>query len=111
MAGRRNNTLTSELADYIQHVTYDDIPARVVQRAKEAVIDGIGVMLAGHSTDRGILIRRYIGGLGVSGNCTVVGTPPRCPLNTLPWLTASTVTLMTTTIPRFPRCRTGFTAC
>jgi 2-methylcitrate dehydratase PrpD len=29
-------------------------------------------MLAGHSTDCGILIRRYIGGLGVSGNCTAV---------------------------------------
>jgi 2-methylcitrate dehydratase PrpD len=79
MAGRRNNTLTSELADYIQHVTYDDIPARVVQRAKEAVIDGIGVMLAGHSTDCGILIRRYIGGLGVSGNCTAVGDASALP--------------------------------
>jgi 2-methylcitrate dehydratase PrpD len=73
MTGKQNITLTSELSDYIQHVTYDALSPKVVQRAKEAVIDGVGVMLAGHSTDCATLIRRYIGGLGASGSCPAVG--------------------------------------
>lgn len=69
----QDNGLTGELADYIQGVTYDSLPGNVVQRAKEAVIDGIGVMLSGYSSDCAGLIRRYIAGLGVSGKSTVFG--------------------------------------
>jgi 2-methylcitrate dehydratase PrpD len=68
-----------ELAAYIQDVTYDSIPADVIQRAKEAIIDGIGVMLAGYPSESATLIRHYINGLGLSGNSTVVGEATTLP--------------------------------
>ncbi|MCI0799832.1 MAG: MmgE/PrpD family protein, partial [Chloroflexi bacterium] len=68
-----NDSLTGELTDFIGSVVYEGLPANVVQRAKEAVIDGIGVMLSGYSADCTQLIRRHIGGLGLTGKSTVVG--------------------------------------
>jgi 2-methylcitrate dehydratase PrpD len=111
MAGRQDNTLSSELADYIQYVTYQDISAKVVRRAKEAVIDGIGVMLAGYSTDCGTLIRRYIGGLGVSGNCTAVGDASALPAEYAALVNGVNGHAHDYDDTRFPRCRTGFMAC
>ena len=43
-------SLTSELTDYIKGVSYEAIPADVIARGKEAVIDGIGVTLSSAST-------------------------------------------------------------
>lgn len=74
-----NLSLTGELADYVQGVKFDALPDRVVQRAKEAVIDGIGVMLSGYTSDCATLIRRYIGTLGVSGTSTVCGAGQTLP--------------------------------
>ena len=68
-----HESLTEELATYIQGVTYEDMPGNMLQRAREAVIDGIGVTLAGHSADCTTLIRRYIDGLGLNGKSTVMG--------------------------------------
>jgi 2-methylcitrate dehydratase PrpD len=73
MAMQHERTLTGEITDYIQSAVYDNLPADFIQRAKEAVIDGIGVMLAGHTTDCAMLVRRYVEGLGVKGSCTVIG--------------------------------------
>ena len=68
-----HESLTEELAAYIQEVTYEDMPANMLQRAREAVIDGIGVTLSGYSAHCTTLIRRYIDGLGLNGKSTVMG--------------------------------------
>lgn len=73
MPSLHQNTLTGEIAEFVQDVSYESLPADVIRRAKEAVIDGIGVMLAGHPTDCATLIRRYIGELKLSGSSTVIG--------------------------------------
>ena len=78
MAGD-NASLTRELAEYIHGVTYESIPANVIQRAKEAVIDGIGVTLSGVNADCTRLIRQYIAGLGLSGKATVIGQDQTLP--------------------------------
>ena len=74
-----NPTLTGELTGYIQGVNYEALPENVVQRAKEAVIDGIGVMLSGYNSECATLIRRYIGSLGVKGSSTVCGESQTLP--------------------------------
>ena len=78
MAGD-NASLTRELAEYIHSVTYESIPANVIRRAKEAVIDGIGVTLSGVNADCTRLIRQYIAGLGLSGKATVIGQDQTLP--------------------------------
>jgi 2-methylcitrate dehydratase PrpD len=74
-----NASLTRELAEYIHAVTYESIPANVIRRAKEAVIDGIGVTLSGVNADCTRLIRQYIAGLGLSGKATVIGQDKTLP--------------------------------
>ena len=62
-----DRSLTLEVAEYVSKVSYDSIPSDVVQRAKEAFIDGLGVMLAGCGSESGEAIGRYVRDLGVSG--------------------------------------------
>ena len=66
-------SLTGELAEFVQDIDYDSIPEDVIQRAKEALIDGIGVMLSGYSSECATLVRQYIAGLGLRGKTTVIG--------------------------------------
>ncbi len=73
MASEHADTLTGEIAEFIRDVSYESLPGDVIRRAKEAIIDGIGVMLAGHPTDCATLIRRYIGELKLRGPSTVIG--------------------------------------
>ena len=73
MPSQHQDTLTGEITEFVQDVSHESLPANVIRRAKEAVIDGIGVMLAGHHTDCATLIRRYIGELKLRGPSTVIG--------------------------------------
>lgn len=72
-------TLTKELAGFVRSASYDSIPPRVIQRAKEAIIDGIGVMLSGYPAECATLIRRYVSGLGLQGDATVLGEATSLP--------------------------------
>ncbi len=75
----QEKTLTGELADFVQCVTYESIPDEVIQRAKQAVIDGVGVMLSGYPTDCATLVRGYIGSLGLKGEASVIGEATTLP--------------------------------
>ena len=66
-------TITMELAEFASAVAYDDIPANVIYRAKEAMVDALGVMLAGSRSDASRIIGRYLEELGGSGRASVVG--------------------------------------
>jgi len=61
------------LAQFIHELDFESLPKSVVQRAKEAIIDGTGVVLSGYSSDCATLVRRYIAGLGLRGTATAVG--------------------------------------
>ena len=75
----QDNSLTNELAEFALGVDYAGLPDNVVQRAKEAIIDGIGVVLSGYTSDCATLVRRYIAGLGLKGRATVAGDPVTLP--------------------------------
>ena len=72
-------SITLEVAEYSSAVSYSDLPQPLIRRAKEAVTDGLGVMLAGHSADCARVIRSYLGDLGVSGKSSVIGESTRLP--------------------------------
>ena len=76
---KATKSITLEVAEYSSAVSYSDLPPALVQRAKEAVIDGLGVMLAGHGSDCARVIRSYLGELGVSGKSSVIGENARLP--------------------------------
>ena len=69
----QESSLTSELAHFIVGIDFDSLPERVVRRAKEAIIDGTGVVLSGYQSDCATLVRSYISSLGLHGNATVIG--------------------------------------
>ena len=74
-----DKSTTLELAEFASGVSYGDIPGNVIQRAKEALVDGLGVMLAGCRTDSADAIGRYLEDLGISGNASVIGRKEKRP--------------------------------
>ena len=68
-----DKSLTLEIAEYAGGVSYQSIPANVIQRAKDAVVDGLGVMLAGSNSESAKIVGRYLHELGVAGQSSVIG--------------------------------------
>ena len=68
-----DKSLTLEVAEYASSVSGESIPPNVVSRAKEALVDGMGVMLAGCNSECAHTLGRYIQELGVSGRASVLG--------------------------------------
>src|SRR5215831_3011229 len=64
---------TEILARYIAETTYDTLPADVVRAAKDIMLDGIGVMLAGSQEEPPRLAAEYASEMGGRPDCTVFG--------------------------------------
>ncbi len=75
----REESLTSEVARFAADLTFEAIPAPVLQRAREGVVDTLAVMLAGVETPSASVVRQYAQGLGAKGQATVLGAGLRLP--------------------------------
>jgi aconitate decarboxylase len=64
---------TEVLAHHIVETTYDSLPAEVVRAAKDVILDGVGVMLAGSKEEPPRIVAEYAREMGGSPQCTVFG--------------------------------------
>ena len=71
------------LADYVEGVTLDKVPQRDVEIAKLAILDQIGVALAGVGEDPGVKVQAMVDRVSAS-EATVLGNPRK----TSTWLAA-----------------------
>jgi 2-methylcitrate dehydratase PrpD len=69
--------VTERLAAYAGGLRYEDLPAGVVARVKDLILDTLGTLLGGARYPAGRLVTRYTEGLGESGPCTVAGSALR----------------------------------
>ena len=73
-------SLTAHVAEFIRKVRYEDLPASVVECSKKAILDTLGVALAGAKSEGSEIIQRHIAELGCgSGGAAVFGTATRAP--------------------------------
>ena len=67
--------LTREVAEFILHTGYADLPADVVELGRKSILDGMGLALCGSVADTGRLSRDYVKALGLaSGASTILGS-------------------------------------
>jgi 2-methylcitrate dehydratase PrpD len=66
--------LTEQLAHRIAETTYEQLPPAAVTQAKRALLDTIGVTLAGHREEAGRIITLWVQDAGGSQEATVLGT-------------------------------------
>ena len=66
--------LTERLAHLIAETTYEQLPVAAVAQAKRALLDTIGVTLAGHREDIGQIITLWVQDAGGSQEAAVLGT-------------------------------------
>lgn len=64
---------TEVLARHIVETTYDSLPAEVVRAAKDVILDGVGVMLAGSREEPPRIVADYAREMGGAPRCTVFG--------------------------------------
>ena len=67
-------TLTTEVVDYIQGLTYESIPEEVRHELHRCLVDGIGVMLSGATAACSRIVHQYIQEGKTPGTSAVVGT-------------------------------------
>ena len=68
---------TERLATYASGLRYESLPAAVVARVKDLVLDTLGTLLGGSRYPAGRLVTQYTRGLGESGPCTIAGSALR----------------------------------
>lgn len=66
--------LTAQLAHVIAETTYAQLPSAAVTQAKRALLDTIGVTLAGHSEASGRIITAWVQEMGGQQEAAVLGT-------------------------------------
>ncbi len=66
--------ITEQLAHLIAETTYAQLPANAVTQAKRALLDTIGVTLAGHGEEAGRLITAWVEDVGGCQEAAVLGT-------------------------------------
>jgi 2-methylcitrate dehydratase PrpD len=64
---------TEKVAQFIVHTTYDQIPAEAIGVAKRAIVDGLGVAIAGSQTDAGRIAARWAKAMGGAPATGVIG--------------------------------------
>jgi 2-methylcitrate dehydratase PrpD len=75
-----NKSITECVAQFVHATRFDDIPARVVQLGKKAILDCLGLALAGAQAEGSAILRRHIGEMGcTNGATTIFGTNLRAP--------------------------------
>lgn len=68
---------TAEAVAFIRKTTFQDFPAEAVAIGKRCAIDGLGVTLAGTTTDGSAILRDYVRGSGTgTAEATVFGAAP-----------------------------------
>lgn len=72
--------ITDEVAQFVHSTRYDDVPTHVVQLGKKAILDCLGLALAGAKAQGSAILRRHIEEMGcANGAATVFGTRLRAP--------------------------------
>ena len=73
-------SLSRTIAEFSEHVCYEDIPARVRRFAKFHILDVVGVSLAAVHYDFAYRALAGTAGTAGRGDCTVIGLDARLPL-------------------------------
>jgi 2-methylcitrate dehydratase PrpD len=67
---------TAAVVDFITGARYQDIPSEAVALGKRCIIDGLGVILAGSTTDGSRILHDYVKGSDAASEATVLGERP-----------------------------------
>jgi 2-methylcitrate dehydratase PrpD len=72
--------LTKYVAEFLVKTRFEDIPEEVIELGKKSILDALGLALCGANADCGLLIRKYLSGIGCTGStATVIGSNLQCP--------------------------------
>lgn len=72
--------ISAQLAEFANTLRFEDVPAKIVERAKLHILDCVGIGLASTGFDFGQRTINAISGLAGPGEYPVMGTPLRLPL-------------------------------
>ena len=70
-------TIIEGIAERIAAITYDDLPAEAVEWAKMAILDTVGVTLAGAGEPCAQIVERVLGAARRAGECLIFGSDRR----------------------------------
>ena len=73
-------TIAQQLSAFAVNFSYETIPSEVREKAKDFILDAIGVALASTTYDFAHRILSGIRGMAENGDCSIIGMPDRLPM-------------------------------
>lgn len=74
------NGITEQLAIHTGKIRYEDIPSEAIEKAKDCILDQIGVELIGSTLEWNKIAYRYVVDMGGRGESTVVNYGTKVPM-------------------------------
>src|SRR5215471_3940590 len=74
------NGITAQLAAHTAKVRYENIPPEAIEKAKDCILDQIGVELIGSTLDWNKIAYRYVAEMGGRGESTIVNYGTKVPM-------------------------------
>ena len=71
--------ITEKLAIHTAKVRYEDIPPEAIEKAKDCILDQIGVELIGSTLEWNKIAYRYVADMGGRGESTIVNYGTKVP--------------------------------
>lgn len=72
-------TIAERLGEFCESLSYDEIPEPVVAKAKELILDTIGICIGSSTIDFGMAALRLIEGWGGRPESSLIGTSSKVP--------------------------------
>jgi len=72
-------TLAWQIAEFVAHVDYEQLPAEVIDKAKQCVLDTMGVAVYGSRFEAARITRALVTDMGGKEEAGLIGTPHKAP--------------------------------
>ncbi|MBI2859150.1 MAG: MmgE/PrpD family protein [Chloroflexi bacterium] len=72
------DTISDKLAEFVESMSYKDIPGSIVEKAKLVILDTIGCIIAGATADKAKRLAGYFSSISAEGKATLFGSAKRC---------------------------------
>lgn len=81
--------ITATLARHTSQVRYEDIPPEAIEKAKDCILDQLGVELIGSTLEWNTIAHRYVTDIGGRGESTVVNYGTKVPMQDAAFVNAT----------------------
>ena len=83
--------IVEKLAQISEQISYDKLPAKVVEKIKMVILDSLGCAIGGYASEPSKIMRSIVREMGGAPEATLIGTGERAPVLLATWVNGTMI--------------------